>query len=364
MNTTRGKLMEIDFFEMEAHALRLIECCKTHLNSILQHHFDKDLNINSEFSLDTLINAQSTLDNGQYTVRLSNGAYIAVWEYYNTQFFENADKSYYYQITKMTEYSEETAKYYYELMLDITLMAFIYHEYGHIYNGHLDYLVSEKATQNHSVNFIALNANNKQPLVVFPIRHQALEWNADDFSATRVVESLFGEHYWKFFNRENKLSFSQLFWVAANAMLLSFCLMGSRKEDVSLQDSVHLPSKFRAFSFINTAEKKLKKWTGIYEVSSSIINEAIDLAKTKAEIYDVNYRFEISMEERIHYIVAEYDLLVKLPVVLTNYQHLRNITPELALQTMLKLYDAMTPEEEELFKNLLSANNESFSEEN
>ena len=87
------------------------------------------------------------------------------------------------------------------------------------------------------------------------------------------------------------------------------------------------------------------------------------MAKREAEIYDIDYRFNISKEEKIHYIVAEYDLLVKLSVVLMNYQHLQKITPELALQTMLKLYDTMTPEEQESFKNMLSANAKSFSEE-
>lgn len=46
-----------------------------------------------------------------------------------------------------------------------------------------------------------------------------------------------------------------------------------------------------------------------------------------------------------------------------NYQHLQNIAPEQALQTMLKLYDAMMPEEQEKFKNMLSATGKSFSEE-
>ena len=357
-------IMELDFFEMEAHAKDLMDYCQTHMNSILKSYNGKELNVDNDFSLDTSTNAQSELNDGQYKVKLNNGAYVAALRFYQSRFFEIPDKTYYYKLTETTEYSEETARYYYNLMLDITLLSFIFHEYGHIYNGHLDYLVSVKASKKHSANFISLNADGEQPIITFPIRHQALEWNADDFSATRVIETIFGYHYWKFFNRDNKLSFSQLFWVVVNAMLVSFCLMGSKKDTCDLQSSMHLPSKFRAFSFINTAEKKLKKWTGIYNISQATINDAIDLAKREAEIYDINYRFNISREEKIYYIVAEYDLLVKLPVILMNYQHLQNITPELALQTMLKLYDTMIPEEQDSFQNMLSATGKSFSEEN
>lgn len=357
-------IMEFDFFEMEAHAKDLMDYCQTHMNSILKSYNGKELNVDNDFSLDTSINAQSELNDGQYKVKLNNGVYVAVLQFYQSRFFEDPDKSYYYKLTETTEYSEETARYYYDLMLDITLLSFIFHEYGHVYNGHLEYLVSVKASKKHSASFISLNANGEQPIITFPIRHQALEWNADDFSATRVIETIFGYHYWKFFNKDNKLSFSQLFWVVVNAMLVSFCLMGSKKDTCDLQSSIHLPSKFRAFAFINTAEKKLKKWTGIYNISQATINDAIDLTKSEAEIYDIDYRFNISKEEKIHYIVAEYDLLVKLPVILMNYQHLQNITPELALQTMIKLYDTMTPEEQESFKNMSSATGKRFSEEN
>lgn len=73
-------------------------------------------------------------------------------------------------------------------MLDITLLSFIFHEYGHVYNGHLDYLVSVKASKKPSASFISLNADREQPIITFPIRHQALEWNADDFLLQELLK--------------------------------------------------------------------------------------------------------------------------------------------------------------------------------
>lgn len=355
--------MVIDFFEMEEHALKLMNFCRTHLNSILKQYDQKELDIECIFSLDTSINAQSKLKDNKYTIKLNNGAYIAVRNFYEQKFF-GEDKSYYHNITKEKEYDKNIATYYYELMLDITLVTFIYHEYGHIYNGHLDYLASEKRKHNQEADFVSLNADNESELTLIPIKHQALEWNADDFSATRVIESFFNYHYWKTFDKTNTLSFTQLFWVVANATLLSYCLIGSKKESIALRDSAHLPAKFRALAFINTAEKKLRKWCGVKDVSQSMINDAIDLAKQKAEVYDINYGLKISTEERLYYVIVEYELLVKLPIILLQFQHLQNISIELALHAMLKLYDNMTTEEKKLFKRKLSTDGKTFSEDN
>lgn len=355
--------MDIDFFEMEEHALKLMSFCRTHLNFILKQYNKKELDIDCKFSLDTSINAQSKLKDNKYTVIINNGAYIAVRDFYEQRFFGD-NKSYYHNITKEKEYDKNIATYYYELMMDITLATFIYHEYGHIYNGHLDYLASEKRKCNKSADFVTLNADNESELTLIPIRHQALEWNADDFSATRVIESFFGYYYWKVFDKPNTLSFAQLFWVVANATLLSYCLIGSKNESIALRDSAHLPAKFRALAFINTAEKKLKKYCGVKDVSQNMINDAIDLAKQKAEVYDINYGFIVSKEERLYYVIVEYELLVKLPIILLQFQHLQNITIELALNTMLELYDNMTTEEKNEFLRILSADGRTFSEDN
>lgn len=355
--------MDIDFFKMEEHSLKLMNFCRTHLNSILKQHNNKELDIDCNFSLDVSINAQSNLKDNKYTVKINNGAYIAVKNFYEQKFF-GSNKSYYHNITKEKEYDQNIATYYYELMLDITLVTFIYHEYGHIYNGHLDYLASKKIKHNQETDFVSLNADNELNLTLIPIRHQALEWNADDFSATRVIESFFGYYYWKTFDKPNTLSFSQLFWVVANATLLSYCLIGSKKESIALRDSAHLPAKFRALAFINTAAKKLEKWCGIKDVSRNMINDAINLAKQKAEVYDINYRLIVPKEERLYYVIVEYELLVKLPIILLQFQHLQSITIELALHTMLKLYDDMTTEEKNEFLRMLSADGQTFSEDN
>ena len=138
--------------------------------------------------------------------------------------------------------------------------------------------------------------------------------------------------------------------------------MGSKKESIALQDSAHLPAKFRALAFINTAEKKLKKWCGFKDVSQKMINDAIDLAKQKAEIYDINYGLIVPKEERLYYVIVEYELLVKLPVILSQFQHLQSITMELMLHTMLKLYDHMTTEEKIPFQKMLGADGKTFFE--
>lgn len=93
-----------------------------------------------------------------------------------------------------------------------------------------------------------------------------------------------------------------------------------------------------------------------------MINDAIDLAKQKAEIYDINYGLIVPKEERLYYVIVEYELLVKLPVILSQFQHLQSITMELMLHTMLKLYDHMTTEEKIQFQKMLGADGKTFFE--
>ena len=54
-----------------------------------------------------------------------------------------------------------------------------------------------------------------------------------------------------------------------------------------------------------------------------MIEAAIAVARENAEIYDINYKALLSGEEKLHYDLVEYELLVKLPVV-----DVRNVTKE------------------------------------
>jgi len=242
-------------------------------------------------------------------------------------------------------------------MRNISLLTLIYHECGHIYSGHLDYIAANNQTTDNSAS---LNADNVSGLTFTPIRHQSMEWNADDFSATRIIETFFTPYYWNEFNIPNHLSFSQLFWVIANATLVSYCILGSKKETTDLMQSVHLPAKFRALAFIKTAEKKLQKWCGYDCINPTIINDAISIAKATAEVYDLNYRSILSNEEKAYYDLVEYELLVRLPVALSSFQHLQCITPELVIHTAVRLFDAMTVEDRILLQKKLEAEGKHF----
>lgn len=338
--------MDINFGDMDQHATNLITFCTTQLSRILDSYSGKKLSIEPYFSGDTRINAKSTVSSGQYKIILNVGAYVAINNYYKDRLL-GANKPYYQKITGEKEYNSELAEYYFKLMRDISLLTLIYHECGHIYSGHLDYIAANKPTTDGSAS---LNADNVSELTFAPIRHQAMEWNADDFSATRVIETFFAPYYWAEFNIPNQLSSSQLFWTIANATLVSYCMLGSKKETTDLMQSVHFPAKFRALAFIKTAEKKLQKWCGYDGITPTMINDAITIAKTTAEVYDLNYRSILSIEEKAYYDLVEYELLVRLPVALLSFQHLQCITPEFMIHTAVRLFNAMTAEDRNLLQ--------------
>ena len=349
--------MDINFDDMDQHATNLITFCTTQLSQILDSYSGKKLSIEPYFSGDIRINAKSTVLSGQYKITLNVGAYVAINNYYKEHLLV-ANEPYYQKITGEKEYNSELAEYYFKLMRDISLLTLIYHECGHIYSGHLDYIAAKEPTTDGNSS---LNADNVSELTFTPIRHQAMEWNADDFSATRVIETFFGPYYWDKFKIPNRLSFSQLFWTIANATLVSYCMLGSKKETTDLMQSVHLPAKFRALAFIKTAEKKLQKWCGCNDITPTMINDAIAIAKTTAEVYDLNYRSILSNEEKAYYDLVEYELLVRLPVALLSFQHLQCITPELMIHTIVRLFDAMTAEERNLLQKKTEAEGVHFS---
>ena len=351
--------MEIDFFAMEQHALNLMVFCTNHLSQILDTYSGCKLNIEPFFSVDTPINAKSTVDAGKYKITLNVGAYVVVNQFYKQHLC--SDLSYYQKLTGEPEYNNELAEYYFKLMRDISLLTFIYHECGHIYSGHLDYIAANRTTSDNKGNPISLNADNASALTFTPIRHQAMEWNADDFAATRIIEAFFDPLYWAEFNVPNQLSFSQLFWVVANATLVSYCLLGSKKASDDLIHSVHLPAKFRALAFIRTAQKKLQKWCGHNDITPIMLDDAIAVVREKAEVFDVNYKTNLPAEEKAYYDLVEYELLVKLPVALISFQHLQCITPELMIHTMVRLFDLMTAEEKKLFQKKLELEGKHFS---
>ena len=345
--------MEIDFEKMEHHVLELMDLCHAHLNYILKGFADKEIVISHKFSLDTSVNAGSSLQDGCYSISLNNGAYVAVQKFYQEKFLYG-DKGYYFSISKDSEFIEDKAKFYVQLMMDITLMTFMFHEYGHIYNGHLDYIAHEKINSNVQTMCVTLNSDEISEQTLSVRRHQALEWNADDFSATRIIEIIFqNSNFKKRYNDVFSLSIQEVFWIVANATLVSYSLLGSNKNPDNLECAIHLPAKFRALAYICTAEKKFKKFCDEKESMKPILEEAIALTGKEMEMYSLGYSKILSQKELQYYNLVEYELLVKLPVALSKYQYLMVISPQQSIKIMLALYEIMSLEEKKQFEEMV-----------
>lgn len=91
--------MTVDFDKMESHVLELMEMCSIHLNNILKKFSNKEIKVSHKFSLDTSVNASSSLKESCYSVSLNNGAYVAVQKFYQEKFLDR-DKSYYFSLSK------------------------------------------------------------------------------------------------------------------------------------------------------------------------------------------------------------------------------------------------------------------------
>lgn len=86
--------------------------------------------------------------------------------------------------------NEKKRGFYAELLTIIMLDILLYHEIGHIVNGHIDYIKNKEKKLNitndlpYAFSYIGKKA---RPFIASE-EWQALEWNSDDFSASRIVE--------------------------------------------------------------------------------------------------------------------------------------------------------------------------------
>ncbi|WP_258876748.1 hypothetical protein [Fusobacterium polymorphum] len=88
-------------------------------------------------------------------------------EAYYTHLFDKKNEKFYKMISLQENYEKSKANILMNFMIEISCKFLIFHELGHIYNGHLLFLENEQYTD--------------EDLKI-------LEWNADDFATTKILE--------------------------------------------------------------------------------------------------------------------------------------------------------------------------------
>ena len=238
-----------------------------------------------------------------------------------------------------------------------------YHELGHIFNGHIDYIKNKeseyiKNNPDYSCkneNAFSYEGRKARPFVSTEM-WQALEWNADDFAASRMVgQYTFDENiqHLGLFGKEHGL----FFLLVAYVSLFTLMEMGVKVlKPEEYKDKEHLPkrirlnksieSMFAAYKELNSLEISLDASDVEEKYVPCIESWTEAFMRTYFKDYDVlNLKTDMNIDELDEQHMHYYNRV-------DNF-YARNLIQELAPYTYCEVQDAKTTAKGNLL-NLIS----------
>ncbi|MBR3839519.1 MAG: hypothetical protein IKM20_00100 [Erysipelotrichales bacterium] len=262
--------MEWNLEDIENACNKAFKGCLNYLNNDLKNFKSKELSVAFNLGLNKeTINASASVDeNGKYHVVLENAAVKIVFDFYN-RILVNED--FYKIVSGEDKYDREKASKYVDLLTEMTIKNILFHELGHIFNGHVDYIkdIFNKYKQNGEprydvTNYTLYEINSHARPYLQPKEWQAIEWNADDFSATKMVGLFTYDSNIDEVLIKNKFHGLLLIVLTLSVM---YSLMGmGRKNDsiIDFKNMEHLPKRAR-----------VKKYIGVLLAACTKMNEEI-----------------------------------------------------------------------------------------
>lgn len=357
-----------DFIIAEKNMTDIFNGCLGYLNANLK--VAKNIELDIEFYMETekqnIYAKAGKREDGRYIVTVSMATYSIVEAYYTEML---RLKGFYMGLTNEKDYDIKIVDQYSIALIDMTIRTIIYHELGHIFNGHIDYIQFkiDEYKRTHpdkkNINYVAEyleNCKTARPYLE-AMDWQALEWNADDFAITRLIA--------QFTHKENMelnnfKSIDQVFFVITAAITSMHCLMDMhivKDDDVmdkyTLQE--HLPKRYRLQNYLKVAGLATKKFNGmnidfynepqfekvvrrfeewyvVYtKAKSGEMKEGdkLDITDTTVE----NNREELDEDHEVYYLLVDLYYLAELPRELKDF-------------TYCEVYDNFANKDEEALK--------------
>lgn len=290
-----------NFETAEKHLMTIFEGCLAYINENLPK--EKNIPIDVKFCMEIekqeIYASAVKRPEGGYIVKVSMAAYNIVEDYYSKMI---AIKGFYTTITLKEKFDDKIAQKYLRTLIDMTLRTIIFHELGHIFNGHIDYIqfkideykkLYPEVPEVKQINYIAeyLEKSKKARPYLIPMDWQALEWNADDFAITRLI----GQYTYKDnIDGEILKSIDHSFFIITAAITSMYCLMdmnlANDKDEINeyhLEE--HLPKRFRLQKYLEVAVLATEKLNSIKLFKNSNGKEAYVLIIKRFEEWYVMY---------------------------------------------------------------------------
>jgi len=202
-----------------------------------------------------------------YLIEVSKVIPEELYRIYNT-LFAKENENFYKTIAYEEIYNIDKANHYFDIMFDISVKAILFHEIGHIINGHLDFLYNERNKKDLHLN---VSKNNLTPL-----ESQALEMDADAFSATAIINIFTYKDNIDNMNKKYNLikSVDHIHFIIISSLTITFGFMDlskERSEKNNLDTLKYLPLRTRLDYFIRSSINAIDFLYGIDKNSSLVI---------------------------------------------------------------------------------------------
>ncbi len=160
------------------HISNSIQYCNENLFSYKKHKLD----IQYESTKEMTFNAYCRLlSKGSYKVNIYSEVFEKVFDVLNNLLNEG-NIVFYNKVSLESKYDLKRANFYLDILHEMSCKLIIYHELGHIFNGHLDYYHSIGHNSKKSLLFM----NSEKNQLDF-LESQVLEMDADAFAATYLI---------------------------------------------------------------------------------------------------------------------------------------------------------------------------------
>lgn len=324
-------LRSFELEEVEERVGLAFENCLNHINNGREDYILIKVQIG--FGKDDRIAAFADKSSeGEYIVEVNMPSYFIIYSFCHCIVLQDI-------IYPLISYDNDENKkgFYADLLTVMMLDILLYHEIGHIVNGHIDYIKDREKESNitsilpHAFSYIGKKA---RPFIK-PEEWQALEWNADDFSASRIVEKYLDDDTMKNLGLQGPQQAVALV-VSAYTALYTLMEMGVRCENADEYKSFeHLPKRIRlekslgsiydyfnclksyrigeeSKKFLEYYKKIFEKWTGLFLKTYFWDYDFIQMNEN-------NNLDELDDEHRMYYKRVENYYLMNLPLILDRY---------------------------------------------
>lgn len=245
------ELQTFDLEDVERLSEPIFEACLSYVNSHLtSKELEKiDVKYQVGFFDDDRVSAYADKKEGGYIVKINMATWFIIYSFCHCIIMQPIVCD---ALSFKNEMSQESKMRYANILTTMMMKILFYHELGHIFNGHIDYIKNKeseyiKNNPDYSCkneNAFSYEGRKARPFVSTEM-WQALEWNADDFAASRMVgQYTFDENiqHLGLFGKEHGL----FFLLVAYVSLFTLMEMGVKVlKPEEYKDKERLPKRIR-----------------------------------------------------------------------------------------------------------------------